>query len=192
MSVAQDVMHGGGQIGMPDTTCGPVERAQRRRPAGVGDKTREPPCPVVGLTNAAAPARPGRRPTATPSVVASPRAAAWLAGRRSRPHLRSATGARPLPCRRARHSEKARGSTRFVMPDSLMPTAPGANTIRWPIAIRRAGSTRSATATAAISAHCAAGPPPASVSNCRCEPVATTAISRGQSVPQNASTASTA
>src|ERR1700755_17633 len=45
----QDVMHGDGQVSMADTTRGSVEGSQRRRPAGVGDETREPPRPVVGL-----------------------------------------------------------------------------------------------------------------------------------------------
>lgn len=42
-----------------------------------------------------------------------------------------------------------------------MCAAPGANTIRWPTTVRRAGSTRSTTVIAAMSAHCDAKPPPA-------------------------------
>lgn len=70
--------------------------------------------------------------------------------------------------------------------------APGANTIRWPTTTRCAGSMRSATVIAAMSAHCDGGPPPAAARNSASEPAITTEMSRDQSTPQNASTFSIA
>lgn len=73
-----------------------------------------------------------------------------------------------------------------------MCAAPGANTIRWPTTVRRAGSTRSTTVIAAMSAHCDAKPRLRRHGNCSSLPAATTKMSCDQSVPQNATTSSTA
>ena len=164
----------------PGAAGGQVQRAQRRRSVGVGDEPGEPPGAVVGQR--------ALRPGGVQVGVGRQRRAGWRRCRRA-----AASAGRPT--KSATPSVSQRGaSSGGVGAGRVVKKLVAQHDSQRRVA-HRGGAGRehdAARAGASPSAAMSAPPPPPARANCSSVPVATTTMSRGQSAPQNASTASTA